>query len=68
MPTHSCTAVKRLEPDPDGLAWIADHVRAWSELRSTPVQERRLGLVLANYLLRNGRLPTASVWTLRRVV
>ena len=53
---HLCTAVKRLEPDPDGLAWIADHARAWSELRSTPVQERRLGLVLANYPLRNGRL------------
>ena len=51
-----CTAVKRLEPDPDGLAWIADHVEAWCDLRSTPVQQRRLGLVLANYPLRNGRL------------
>ena len=53
---HLCTAVKRLEPDSDGLAWIADHVSSWCELRSTPVQERRLGLVLANYPLRNGRL------------
>ena len=58
-----CTAVKRLEPDLDGLAWIADHVRAWSELRSTPVQERRLGLCWPTTRSVTDALPMASVWT-----
>ena len=51
-----CTAVKRLEPDQRGLQWIADHARAWIDLRSTDAHQRQLALVLANYPLRNGRL------------
>mgnify|MGYP001165270808 CR=1 FL=1 len=54
--TRLCTAVKRLEPDHDGLIWIADHARAWVNLRATRTEERSLALVLANYPLRNGRL------------
>ena len=53
---HLCTAVKRLEPDQPGLNWIAEHARAWIELRATEVTQRRVALVLANYPLRNGRL------------
>lgn len=51
-----CTAVKRLEPDIAGLSWIAEHARAWVDLRSTQAEQRSIALVLANYPLRNGRL------------
>ena len=51
-----CTAVKRLEPDDAGLNWIAEHARAWVDLRSTQAEQRSVALVLANYPLRNGRL------------
>ena len=51
-----CTAVKRLEPDPSGLNWIAEHANAWIQLRTTRASKRSVALVLANYPLRNGRL------------
>ena len=50
------TALQRLCPDSERLAWIAQLTRAWVQLRQTPVAQRRLALVLANYPNRNGRL------------
>jgi len=51
-----CTAVKHLEPDSEGISWIADHALAWIDLQSTAADQRRLTLLLANYPVRNGRL------------
>jgi cobaltochelatase CobN len=50
------TALQRLCPDEERLAWIAQLTSAWVKLRQTPVPQRRLALVLANYPNRNGRL------------
>ena len=50
------TAVPSTVPDHEGLAWIAQHGRAWVDLQQTPVAQRRIGLVLANYPVRNGRI------------
>ncbi len=50
------TALQRLCPDGERLAWIAQLTSAWVKLRQTPVAQRRLALVLANYPNRNGRL------------
>lgn len=54
--TRLVTALQRLCPDHERLAWIAQLTRAWVQLRLTPVAQRRLALVLANYPNRNGRL------------
>jgi len=54
--TRLVTALQRLCPDQERLAWIAQLTRAWVQLRQTPVAQRRLALVLANYPNRNGRL------------
>ncbi|MEN9542262.1 MAG: cobaltochelatase subunit CobN [Cyanobacteriota bacterium] len=50
------TALQRYQPQPERLAWVAELLRRWCELRSTPADERRLALVLANYPTRNARL------------
>ena len=50
------TAVPRSVPDTVGLAWIAEHTQRWIDLRQTPIDQRRIGVVLANYPVRNGRL------------
>ena len=50
------TAVPSTVPDREGLAWIAQHGRAWVDLQQTPIAQRRIGLVLANYPVRNGRI------------
>ncbi|MFM7674261.1 MAG: cobaltochelatase subunit CobN, partial [Synechococcus sp.] len=50
------TALPRLRPDPERLAWIAALTRRWIELRRTAAGERRVALVLANYPTRNSRL------------
>ena len=50
------TAVPSTVPDHEGLAWIAQHSRAWVNLQQTSVAQRRIGLVLANYPVRNGRI------------
>ncbi len=50
------TALPRLRPDPERLAWIAVLTRRWIELRRTAAAERRVALVLANYPTRNSRL------------
>ena len=43
-------------PRADRVAFTADLARAWIDLAATPVRERRVGIVLANYPNRDGRL------------
>ena len=50
------TALQRLQPDPERLAWIVTLTRHWITLRRTASRERRVALVLANYPTRNSRL------------
>jgi cobaltochelatase CobN len=50
------TALHRTEPDRQRLAWIGELVERWIELARTPVELRRVALVLANYPTRNARL------------
>ena len=50
------TAIPCLQPDPSGLAWLAEHSRRWVELRQTPCAQRRIAMVLANYPVRDGRV------------
>jgi cobaltochelatase CobN len=41
---------------PDRVAFVADLAAGWARLRQTPVPQRRLALVLANYPNRDGRI------------
>ena len=50
------TALQRMQPDLDRLAWIVELCRGWISLARTPTPQRRLALVLANYPARNSRL------------
>ena len=50
------TALHHLVPDPERLSWVANLTRAWVDLRQTPIGQRRVALVLANYPTRNSRL------------
>ncbi len=43
-------------PRPDRVEWSAELARAWIALAATPRCERQVGLVLANYPNRDGRL------------
>jgi cobaltochelatase CobN len=43
-------------PEPDGVARAVELAKNYARLRATPRAERRIGLVLANYPLRDGRL------------
>ena len=43
-------------PRADRVEFTADLARAWIDLAATPVGERRVGIVLANYPNRDGRL------------
>ncbi|WP_224701352.1 cobaltochelatase subunit CobN [Devosia aquimaris] len=43
-------------PDASGIARAAALAANWARLRATPRAERRIGLVLANYPIRDGRL------------
>ena len=43
-------------PRPDRVAFAADLARAWIDLGATAAGERRVGIVLANYPNRDGRL------------
>ncbi|HEY0835998.1 MAG TPA: cobaltochelatase subunit CobN, partial [Azospirillum sp.] len=43
-------------PVPDRVAFTARLAAAWARLRRTPARERRVGIVLANYPNRDGRL------------
>jgi cobaltochelatase CobN len=46
----------RYESVPDRIDFVAELAAAWARLRRTPVAERRVALVLANYPNRDGRL------------
>jgi cobaltochelatase CobN len=46
---------RRLVPDPDGVAALADLATSWIALASKPVAERRLALVMSDYPARGGR-------------
>ena len=43
-------------PRPDRIEFTAELARAWIALAATPASERRIGIVLANYPNRDGRL------------
>ena len=43
-------------PRRDRVAFTADLARAWIDLAATPAADRRVGIVLANYPNRDGRL------------
>jgi cobaltochelatase CobN len=49
-------ALHSYRPDPERLGWVADLASTWIRLRRTPVDQRRVALVLANYPTRNSRL------------
>ena len=49
-------AVVRNEPQASRVAFVANLALAWARLRNTPVAERRIAIVLANYPNRDGRL------------
>nr|WP_210285920.1 cobaltochelatase subunit CobN [Aureimonas jatrophae] len=44
------------EPDASGIRFTAALAGSWARLRNTPVAERRVAIVLANYPNRDGRL------------
>ena len=50
------TSLVRYESVPDRIAFVADLAAAWARLRQTPVAERRVAIVLANYPNRDGRI------------
>ena len=54
--SNLATAVQALKPDKDGINWVVEHVWAWIQLRLTPPSQRCVGLVLANYPCRDGRI------------
>ena len=50
------TAVVKHLPLDNRIAFVADLAAAWAKLRHTPVSDRRVALVLANYPNRDGRI------------
>ncbi len=50
------TDVVQYEPLGDRVQFVADLATNWVKLRQTPVAERRVALILANYPTRDGRL------------
>ncbi len=50
------TAVLSYQPVGDRLEFTADLAARWVQLRQTPVGDRKVALILANYPTRNGRL------------
>uniref|UniRef100_B8HL11 Cobaltochelatase, CobN subunit n=1 Tax=Cyanothece sp. (strain PCC 7425 / ATCC 29141) TaxID=395961 RepID=B8HL11_CYAP4 len=50
------TEVVSYEPVADRIQFVADLTANWVKLRQTPVSERRIALILANYPNRDGRL------------
>ncbi|AOO80630.1 cobaltochelatase subunit CobN [Bosea vaviloviae] len=47
--------IRRLLPDPEGIAALADLAAGWIALAAKPVAERRLALVMSDYPARGGR-------------
>lgn len=50
------TEVVVYEPVLDRVQWVADLAANWVRLRQTPVSDRRIALILANYPTRDARL------------
>ncbi len=50
------TSVVRYAPVPDRIRFVAELAANWAALQGTPVEERRVALVMANYPNRDGRL------------
>lgn len=50
------TDVVTYEPVRDRITFVADLAAQWAKLRRTPVGDRRIALILANYPNRDGRL------------
>ncbi|PZO33666.1 MAG: cobaltochelatase subunit CobN, partial [Shackletoniella antarctica] len=50
------TDVVTYEPMPDRVEFVADLAARWASLRHTPVGDRRVAVILANYPNRDGRL------------
>lgn len=50
------TDVVTYEPLGDRVAWVAAFAQNWVQLRRTPVAQRKIALILANYPTRDGRL------------
>lgn len=50
------TDVVQYEPLQNRIEFVADLAANWVKLRQTPVSERRIALILANYPTRDGRL------------
>ncbi|MBD1998850.1 cobaltochelatase subunit CobN [Leptolyngbya sp. FACHB-541] len=50
------TDVVGYEPVDDRIQFVADLAANWAHLRQTPVSDRRIALILANYPTRDGRL------------
>lgn len=48
-------AIRRLVPDADGIAALADLASGWISLAAKPAHERRLTLVMSDYPARGGR-------------
>ena len=49
-------AVPSQVPDLEGIDWLIDHSQRWIRLRQTKNSDRRVGMVLANYPVRDGRV------------
>ncbi|MEL6946250.1 MAG: cobaltochelatase subunit CobN [Pseudomonadota bacterium] len=54
--THTQANLVRHEPDPDRVAWLAALAARWVRLAHTAQADKRIGIVLANYPNRDGRL------------
>ncbi|MBV8167317.1 MAG: cobaltochelatase subunit CobN, partial [Alphaproteobacteria bacterium] len=48
--------VARHVPEPSRVGFVADLAHNWARLRTTPPADRRVGLILANYPNRDGRI------------
>ncbi|AMJ62627.1 cobaltochelatase subunit CobN [Bosea sp. PAMC 26642] len=48
-------SIRRLVPDPEGVAALADLATGWITLAAKPAAERRLALVMSDYPARGGR-------------
>jgi cobaltochelatase CobN len=58
--SHRCeltqTEVVSYQPEPDRIAFVAELARRWCRLRSLPVADKRIALILANYPGSEGRI------------
>lgn len=52
----SQTDIVAYEPVPDRIEFVAALANAWAQLRRTPIADRRIAIILANYPNRDGRI------------